>query len=676
MPNRLARETSPYLLQHAHNPVDWYPWGQEALTRAQAEDKPIIVSIGYSACHWCHVMERESFEDPALAALMNEHFINIKVDREERPDVDQLYMEAVQAMGQQGGWPLNAFLLSDGQPFYAGTYFPPAQWRELLQNVVRAYDQHRDKLTASATELTTRLRRGEGEKYALRATGDAWTPTLLDAVWDGLFAKLDPVRGGLHYAPKFPMPSLPTFWLRYGHVRADTDHGQAAARHARRTLDAMARGGIYDQVGGGFARYSVDADWHVPHFEKMLYDNGQLVSLYAEAYTATQSEEYADVVRQTIAFVTRELTSPEGAFYAALDADSEGEEGKFYVWSRKEWDAVLGQEATLLAAYYDISEGGNWEAGHSIPRRQLADADFATQHGLTVAELRVRVAATQEKLLAARASRVRPGLDDKVLMGWNGLMLKGLADAYRALGVAAWRDLAERNALFLVENLHQNGQWHRTWKNGEPRLSAYLEDYALLAQGLLSLYQATFQEKWLRTAEALTQYACDHFFDADEGLFFFTDNTAEALIARKKEIFDNVIPASNSVMAHNLHDLGRLLDRPDWRDLADRMLRRLTEALRTDGQYLAHWATLYARRTFPLAEVAIVGPECHARRAELEQHYHPHKLLAGAEQITALPWLQQRQPPAGQTLLYVCYEGACQLPVAEVSQAQALLKNS
>jgi uncharacterized protein YyaL (SSP411 family) len=663
--NRLAHETSPYLLQHAHNPVDWYPWGPEALNRAKAEQKPLIVSIGYAACHWCHVMERESFENEQVARVMNEYFVCIKVDREERPDVDQIYMDAVQAMGIQGGWPLNVMLTPEAKPFYGGTYFAPGNWVKLLENIAQAYaGEHRAELEGSAERFAQVLQTSELEKYGMDTPGAAVNDEDFKLLAYNLSQRFDRERGGTNRAPKFLMPSIWRFLLRAHHISGSA----ALLTQLNLTLREIAWGGIYDQVGGGFARYSVDAEWLVPHFEKMLYDNGQLLSLYSEAYQVTRDPLYREVVFQTVAWVRRELTNPEGGFYSSLDADSEGEEGKFYVWTREELQQILGEEEPIAAAYYNCTGLGNWEHGRNILHRRQSDIDFATEHGLEPPVLAELIYGWQKKLLAARTHRVRPGLDDKVLTGWNALMLNGLVAAYRAFGEAEMLELALRNAEFLQANLRQGSRLFRTWKNGRATINGFLEDYALVIEAYISLYEATFIESWLREAETLMAYVLDNFFDPAEQQFFYTDASAEPLIARKKELFDNVIPGSNSVMAHNLLRLGRHLENAQYQELAAAMLAQVQSLVVKEPQHLTNWASLYVALLRPGAEVAISGPQAEQFRRELSQHFLPNDMLAGTLSASSLPLLEGRGATE-KTTIYVCRNRACQLPVHSVSEA-------
>ncbi|MEQ8245536.1 thioredoxin domain-containing protein [Fulvivirga sp.] len=669
-PNHLINETSPYLLQHAYNPVKWYPWGEEALKKAKKEDKPILVSIGYSSCHWCHVMERESFENDSIAEIMNKYFINIKVDREERPDVDQIYMDAVQAMGGNGGWPLNFFLLPDQKPFYGGTYFPPSGWTQLLQNIEVAFRDKRSELEGAANTLTNALSSSDLEKYNLNPEKSEFQLSEIDSMYAVLSKRFDTALGGMDRAPKFPMPGSWQFLLNY----YATSKNDKALAQLKLTLDEIAKGGIYDQAGGGFARYSVDAKWLVPHFEKMLYDNGQLVSLYSNAYKLTKSPLYKSVVYQTIDWLKREMTDASGGFYAALDADSEGVEGKFYVWTKEEFDEIVGENAQIMGAYYNISEEGNWEHGNNILHKKLSDQEFADTHGIALDELEQLVDETNSLLLSKRTERVRPGLDDKVLASWNGLMIQGLVDAYEAFGEKEFLNLAVTNANFIVDKMISDGQLKRTFKNNKATIDAYLEDYAFVIQAFTSLYQATFDEKWLQHADGLMSYANAHFFDTKEQFYYFTDNESEALIARKKEVFDNVIPASNSQMAINLHVLGTLLDNEDYLKKSKHMLSSMSSLVLEEPNYTYNWAILYEMIAYGNAEVAIVGNEAEQIRAQFAQHFYPFKILMGTTTESQLPLMEYKTTVNNKTTIYVCYNKTCKLPVNSFKEALKQLK--
>jgi len=681
--NHLIHESSPYLLQHAHNPVDWYPWSEESLAKAKQENKPIIVSIGYSACHWCHVMERESFEDEEVAGIMNEHFVNIKVDREERPDVDQIYMEAVQTMGLQGGWPLNVFLAPDQKPFYGGTYFPKKNWIQILRNVALAFEKQREQVVEAADKFAESLQASEILRYGIQPTNSqlqsASTRRELAEIFLKLSERFDSDRGGMNKAPKFPMPSQWLFCLRYYFLSEE----QPALDQALLTLNRMAEGGIYDQIGGGFARYSVDAQWFAPHFEKMLYDNGQLLSLYSEAFAITKNDLYRQVLNDTVRFVKREMTSPEGGFYSALDADSEGEEGKYYVWQYSELKKVLGDTADMVSDYFNATAQGNWEKSNNILNRTLSEDEFARKYELDLPEFSSLITQAKQDLLDVRAKRVRPGLDDKIIAGWNGIMLRGLVDAYAVLGEETILQLAQRNAHFLDENMigEVDGETAllHTYKTGEGagtnRIEGFLDDYAFVADGFLALYQITFEEHWLHRADQLVDYAISHFYDAEEKFFFYTASSSE-LIARKKELFDNVIPSSNSAMARSLHKLGILLDKSKYNELAQSMLSRMLPLLKKYPSDTSNWAVLATEMSTAMAEVAIVGPDFRELAWELLQHYHPNKVVLATPESSDLPLLKERQTEDEKTAIYVCYDKTCQLPVQQVSEALEQLQRN
>ncbi|MHC2993093.1 thioredoxin [Pontibacter sp. HJ8] len=670
-PNRLIHESSPYLLQHAYNPVDWFPWGEEALQKAKQEDKPILVSIGYAACHWCHVMEHQSFEHEKIAAVMNEHFVCIKVDREERPDVDAIYMDALQAMGQNGGWPLNVFLNPDAKPFFGGTYFTPQQWTSLLLNISEAYAKNRQELYDTAEQFVAHLNRSELEKYGLRESKAETSEEDFKLMFENISKRFDKKNGGLGTAPKFPMPTNYLYLLRHHHHTGD----EAALKHVNLTLREMAYGGIYDQIGGGFSRYSVDAEWLVPHFEKMLYDNGQLISLYSEAYQVTRDPLYKDVVYETIAFAERELMSPEGGFYSSLDADSEGVEGKFYVFTKDELHDLFEHEEPLFSKYYHATAAGNFEHGQNILHRRISDENFAKENELELEVLEEMVKTWKEKLMEVRANRVRPGLDDKILCSWNALMLKGLADAYYTFGNKHFLHLMLQNANFLLQRLKQGDKLYHNYKKGTATIDGFLEDYALLIRALIRVYEVTFDEKWLQEAKQLTDYTLSHFFDGQEGMFFFTDESSEKLIARKKEIMDNVMPSSNSVMAINLHLLGLYFDQEQYLQLSDDMLARVKPLVIQEPSHLSNWAILYYHKLRPMAEVAIVGNQAPEMRSELSVFYLPNMLLTGTEQTSALPLLHDRTAIGGKTTVYVCYNKTCQLPVHTAAEALKQLQD-
>jgi uncharacterized protein len=663
--NRLARESSPYLLQHAHNPVDWFPWGDEALARARTENKPILVSIGYSACHWCHVMERESFEKEHVAKVMNEHFVCIKVDREERPDVDAVYMDALQAMGTRGGWPLNVFLLPNAKPFYGVTYLPPQNWIQLLGSVNDAFGKHYQDLANSAEGFVQNMVMSETEKYGLTNQPKHYSIDKLDEMFEKMKSSFDLEKGGMDRAPKFPMPSIYKFLLRY----FDTTQNPEALAHIELSLDRIALGGIYDHVGGGWARYSVDEDWFIPHFEKMLYDNAQLLSIFAETFSLTKNPLYADRIKQTIGWLDNEMRNSSGGFYSALDADSEGIEGKYYIWTEDELKEILGDDFGWFSKLYHISKNGNWEHGYNHLHLTSGIAATAKERGINTNSLENDYHNALSKLADARQRRIRPELDDKILASWNGLLVKGLADCYRALGEESIREMAVRAGEFIRDKMTSgNRLWHN-YKNDRASITAFLEDYAAVIQGYLSLYQITFEEGWIAEAQELVDYTISNFFDPADGYFYFTDSDAEALIARKKELFDNVIPASNSIMAENLYVLGKILDRADYLEYSDQMLSRMQKILLADVQWVTNWAALYCQRVSPTAEIVIIGENADELRKDLDRYFIPNKVMMGTTTSSDLPLLQYKTDFNGKTSIYVCYDKTCQLPVTKVEAA-------
>ena len=661
--NELIHESSPYLLQHAHNPVNWYPWGENALQKAKEENKMLIISIGYAACHWCHVMEHESFEDTEVATIMNENFICIKVDREERPDVDQVYMTAAQLITGRGGWPLNALALADGRPFYAGTYFPKENWIKMLQYFIDLKKTNPDSIIKSAEQVTNGIH--AAEHVTFKETGKIFSIAELDKQFNSMKTNLDFNRGGADRAPKFPMPSIWEYLLHYNYLIKNKE-----ALHAVKvTLDNMALGGIYDHLEGGFARYSTDANWHVPHFEKMLYDNSQLVSLYARAYQLTKDPLYKKVVYETLDFIEHELTSPEGAFYASLDADSEGEEGKYYVWTKAEVDKALGADADIFSSYYNITTDGNWEHGNSILLRDETDEEIAKKYKLTVPGLNKTIDAAKVKLMKIRGTRVKPGLDDKVLSSWNALMLKGYTQAYRVFGDAAFLKTAIKNADFLLQHaIGANGEMTRNYKNGRSSINALLDDYAFTIAAFIELYQATFDEKWLAEAEKITGYALEHFFDPNSKMFFYTHNHHAKLISRKMELSDNVIPSSNSEMGKNLFLLGHFLGKDDYISKAKQMLVNVADDVQRNIYFYSNWGILQAWFTAPLYEVAIMGDDFKNKRQEFDRHYLPNVIFLGGKTAGSLALLENKLV-AGQTTIYVCRDKSCELPVKEVEKA-------
>lgn len=661
--NHLIHESSPYLLMHAHNPVNWYPWGKEAFDKAKKENKPVIISIGYAACHWCHVMEKESYSDTSVARLMNENFIAIKVDREERPDVDQVYMNAAQLINGNGGWPLNAIALPDGRPIYAGTYFPKNDWMSLLKQILVFVKQNPDKAEQQAEALAKGIRTSEVVKVN---TGTAeYHLNDLNNVFTNWKKNIDFTNGGNNGAPKFPMPVGNQWLLHYYFLTKNSE----ALNAVKTTLDKMAAGGIYDHIGGGFARYSTDVNWKVPHFEKMLYDNAQLTSLYASAYQLTKDPLYKKVVYETLDFTGREFTSPEGGFYSSLDADSEGEEGKFYVWTKDELQEILGDKAPLVIDYFNVTQKGNWEKGENILYKTGDDKTLSKKYNISNTELNERLAEAKKLLLAKRLKRVRPALDDKILTGWNALMIKGYSDAFRVFGESKFLDAALKNASFILENVQSKDyRLDRNYKNGKSSINAFLDDYAFTIDAFIALYQATFDEKWLKEAQHLLQYTLVHFYDTKNGMFYYTSDLDPALIARKMEITDNVIPSSNSAMAKNLFMLGQYFYNNDYIEKASKMLANVKQDAVNGGAYYANWDILMAWLATEPFDVAIVGNDFDAKRKELDTHYLPNVFLSGGKNEGSLSLLEGKLVP-GNTTIYVCRNKSCKRPVTDVSKA-------
>jgi uncharacterized protein len=659
MANALARETSPYLLQHKDNPVDWLPWGDEALRRARDLDRPLLVSIGYSSCHWCHVMERESFEDSETAALMNERFVCVKVDREERPDVDALYMEAVQAMTGQGGWPLNVFLTPEQAPFYGGTYFPPAprygmpSWRQVLGAVAEAWDTQRDEIRAQGQKVAPRL----GGGALLTASVEPLQGAALDEAVATLRRGFDSVHGGFGGAPKFPQAPVLEFLLA---------HGEPAM--ALQTLRSMSGGGIFDQVGGGFSRYSVDAQWRVPHFEKMLYDNALLARAYLHGYQASGDELLRRTCEETLDWALREMRAPEGGFYSALDADSEGVEGKFYVWTLDELRAALGDDADAAIQWFAATEQGNFE-GANIPESRGPEPP---------ADQRERIRAT---LLAAREQRVRPGLDDKRLAAWNALMIAALADAGAVLQREDYIDAARDAAAFVLDRMRgPDGRLLRTFNAGEARLNAYLEDHGFLLEALLTLYEATFDERWFTASREIADTIVTRFADPTNGGFFSTSDDHEALVARRKDLEDSPIPSGGSSAAFGLLRLAALTGEATYEHHAVSHLRLLHEIAPQHPSAFGHLLQAIDFHLETTREVALAGdPEgVTALAAVVRDAFHPHLVLAGGpgEGATAVPLMEARTPVEGRAAAYVCEHFACRQPVTEPADLRAVLEPS
>jgi uncharacterized protein YyaL (SSP411 family) len=681
-PNRLLKETSPYLQQHAHNPVDWYPWGPEALELARKLDRPIFLSIGYSACHWCHVMEHESFEDPDTAKLLNENFVNIKVDREERPDLDQIYMTAVQALTGQGGWPMSVWLTPNLEPFYGGTYFPPddrygrPSFKRVLHALSEAWRSRREEIGKTAGQIASHIR----EAVGLPASQGRLAPDLLHTAASFLERIFDQTYGGFGQAPKFPHPIdlrvLLRVWKRF--------HNEDALRMARLTLDQMARGGIYDHLGGGFHRYSTDARWLVPHFEKMLYDNALLSIANLEAYQASEDHFYREVAEQTLHYVLREMTSPEGPFYSTQDADSEGVEGKFFVWSADEIENLLGTEAANIFTYvYDVTKRGNWE-GHNILYRTKTDEQDARMLGIPIAALQESLAASRAKLFAARENRVKPGRDEKVLTSWNGLMIEAFAVAAQVCGHPEYERTAVAAANFILANMRSDqGRLFRSWKAGsEPKLNGYQEDYAFLINGLITLYEAAFEERWLAEAVSLADSMIEEFWDEAQGGFYFTGVHHEQLLSRTKDWLDSSTPSGNSVAVLALLRLGKYLDRKDYWDKAAKTLELVSGAMNSSPMATGQMVLALDFYLGPVDEFAVLGqsPDTMHRALDLIRlPFRPNKVVAArlpnkerAAEVT-IPLLESKNA-GGAVTTYICRDYTCKAPIQGIEQLESALK--
>ncbi len=658
--NDLINETSPYLLQHAHNPVNWVAWSDDAFERAKKENKLVLISVGYSACHWCHVMEHESFEDKEVAALMNKFFISVKVDREERPDVDQVYMTAVQIMTQQGGWPLNCFCLPDGRPIYGGTYFPKDQWIHILKSLHFTFQNDFEKVEEYASKLHEGVQRAELiQKNETEIQFNIEKLRELVLRWSKLF---DGINGGDSKAPKFPLPQNYLFLLEYATQMDD----QKVMEHVCLSLDKMAMGGIYDQVGGGFARYSVDMLWKVPHFEKMLYDNGQLIELYSKAYRITNSPLYKRVVDETVQWLEREMIADRGGLYSALDADTEGQEGKFYVWSERELAETLTNDFDWASDYFEMGYHSDWE-GNKVLMCSQTDEIFLNEKGWTEVFFDQELKKLKKRLLNIRSERVFPGIDDKVLTGWNAMTVKGLAHAAVIFDEPRYLDLGRDIITTLLNNQWDGNQLKRNFKNGYSTIDAFLEDYAHMIDGLIALHQADLEENWINAAVSLTEKAIQEFSDEKSGMFFFTDSSSN-LIARKMEINDNVIPSSNSVMAHNLFALGSLTGRMEWINRAEQMMYNVYDGMEMYGSGYSNWAMLLQRMITGQKEVVFAGNNVDEAISEFRGQIDIPVLLARVTESSTLS-ISQGRHSTDDLIIYVCEKGVCSLPVKSVAEA-------
>jgi len=694
--NKLSGETSLYLLQHAHNPVDWYPWSEEALQKAKQENKPILISIGYAACHWCHVMERESFEDETTAGLMNKHFINIKIDREERPDLDHIYMDAVQTMTGTGGWPLNVFLTPESKPFYGGTYFPPvraydrASWKETLQRVIQAFRERRQEIDAQAENLIEHLI--QSNSFGLQKPDnepDFFSMDKCDEAFENIMKSADKEWGGFGKAPKFPQTFTIQFLLRY-HYANDLQFSEAskvslqagggdfegdAIRQAQLSLDKMINGGIYDQAGGGFARYSTDTEWLTPHFEKMLYDNALLISVISEAYQLTKKELYKEVIEETMEFAQREMLHPEKGFFSALDADSEGKEGKFYVWQKEEVELLLGEDALVFCSYYDITEKGNWEKKNILRVKKQLES-FAAEKKLDVNTLKEILKRGKVKLLEERRERIRPLLDDKIILGWNALMNTACSKAFGATGHEQYRQLAISNMQFLFEKfvVENSNEFYHTWKNEEAKFPAFLDDYAFLIQALIHLQEITTDTKWLLKAKEITEFVINNFSEPETGFFFYTKSDQHDVIIRKKEVYDGAVPSGNAIMAANLYQLALIFDNKDWKNRSFTMVSSLGNAITRYPTSFGCWNCLLPEMITGTVELAILGKDFNKMHKELLEEFIPHRIImASSVENGQFPLLAEK-PATIPASIYVCKNFACFPPVTSLREVMGLIK--
>ena len=656
--NELIHESSPYLLQHSNNPVNWYPWGEKALNKAEEEDKPLIISIGYAACHWCHVMEKEAFQDTAIARFMNENFVSIKVDREERPDIDQLYVDASRIISGNVGWPLNAIALPDGKPFYVVSYLPKDKWLKTLEIFANGYKNEKAKIVEQAAMITEGVK--DYSYINVAPVEQKFSMNILKQMYAGMQSKFDLQYGRIKGEPKFPMPVTLNYLLEYFHATQD----KTVLNYTVNTLDNLALGGIYDHLGGGFSRYAVDDAWQVPHFEKMLYDNALMVSLFTDAYKVTEKDLYKNVIEETLAFVQNELMDTKtGLFYSSISADSEGEEGKFYTWTQDEIQQALGNNATTFSGYFQVEDAGNWERGQNILRILPEVYQPETSEKFKEAK---------KLLFKLREQREKPEVDDKLLTSWNALMIDAFAGAYRTFGNETYLKVAEKNANFLMNQFSEDHQLLRNYKKGKV-VPAFLDDYAYLIKSLITLYQATFDEQYLKWSWELTAYVKSHFKDEDSGLFYYTQKEAEGLVSKKMELVDNILPASNGVMCKNLQLLGWYFGEDSFQAEAEKMISHIVTDMMENGVFYSSWASTALWLVEEPFEVAIVGENYQSVRSKWDQEYHPNIIFFGGDKEGELPFMQYKLVE-DETNIYVCRNKICNKPVKELIQAKQMIK--
>ena len=671
--NDLIKETSPYLLQHAHNPVNWKAWNEKSLSEAKKENKLIVISVGYAACHWCHVMEQESFEDSIVATTMNKHFINIKVDREERPDVDKVYMKAVQLMTGSGGWPLNVIALPDGRPIFGGTYFAKEQWLKILEQISERFKNKPEDFYAFADKLE------EGIKgldlINLNTDKAVFTKSFIEKEVEKWSESFDEEFGGVNSSMKFMMPNTSQFLMRYAYQNED----EKLIKHVENTLNRMAFGGVYDQLNGGFSRYSTDKKWHIPHFEKMLYDNAQLVSLYSKAYQISKNDTYKEVVFETLEFVKNELTSPEGMFYSSLDADSYNEEniledGAYYSWKKPALKTLLKKDFELFSKYYNINNYGLWEEGKFVLIKSVDDVTFSKENNITISKLKELKISWKIILTQKQKERKKPRLDDKSLTSWNALMIKGYLDAYSVFNEKSFLDAALKTAHFILKNqVSKDGKLYHNYKKGNSTINGYLEDYATTSEAFIKMYKVTSDEVWLQKAEELTKYAIDNFYNEDSKMFYFTSKKDAPLVAKTIEYQDNVISSSNSIMAKNLFALSHYASNKNYLEIATSMLNNIKPKIVNNAAYFSNWLDVMLNYTNPYYEVVIVGKDAEQKIKELNKTYLPNIIISYSDKDSNLPLLENRFIE-DETYIYVCINNTCKLPVETISKALKLMK--
>lgn len=663
--NRLQYASSPYLQEHADNPVDWYEWGQEALDKAKKENKPLLISIGYASCHWCHEMEKESFMDTAVARIMNEKFVCIKVDREERPDIDNIYMNALQLISGNAGWPLNAFALPDGKPFFAGTYYTNKSWKSLLLSISNTYTTKNQLVITQANALVNGMVTDEFRLIDTTATIDKTKKAAYAQLFDSIYAQVDLQNGGLKGTQKFPTPVLAELLLQHFYVTGE----QRALEAARTMLNKMAMGGIYDQIGGGFARYTTDSLWRIPHFEKMLYDNGQLISLYAHAYQLTKDQLYKDVVTETIAFVEKTLLAQGGGYYSSVNADAEEGEGEYYVWTAEELKKVLGTDHQLWLEYFNVTEKGNWQQQKNVLYTTQTASTFAIRKNMLIDDFRRYLASAKQKMLSARSDRKKPAVDTKIVTAWNAILLKGYADAYAAFGDPEYLKKAIACAGFIERNmLGKDGSLKRIYKDGKAMIDGFLDDYAWSAAAFIRLYEVSLEHKWAEAAKKMTAYAADHFSDTKTGLFYYADPRKNELIMRKTPVTDDDLPSANAVMAKLLYTIGTMYDLENYTQQGMRMVASVAKRIKEFPRYHIQWASLSGFFTSNTYEVVIAGKDALIQNQLLQEYYLPTSITMGAAAGEPLPLMQQKQV-SGKTLIYVCTNKLCKRPEEEVPKA-------